>query len=101
MPTCGMFAVYVPARGRLWRLRLAGLLHLLELFEGGGPVVVEEAREAAVGQQLAPGLALAAVVGLVLAAADALHGRATYRARLPELAVHRHLLVKGRDLVGE
>ena len=65
------------------------------------PVAVEQARQRAIGEQLAAGLAGRAVVGLVLGVADALHRRAADRARLAVLAVHRHLRAERGHLLGE
>src|SRR5690606_33807294 len=48
----------------------------LELVEGLGPALLQEARERSVREELAARLALRAVVRLVVRVADALHGRA-------------------------
>src|SRR5262249_36144807 len=63
---------------------------LLEGVDGTGPVVVEQTRQRAVGEQLPTGLTARAVVGLVLGVHDPLHRRATGRTRLAIATVHRH-----------
>ena len=96
-----------PAAGRekLHPATTAGEAHgpreTLELVDGLRPVLPEQAREGAIGQQLAAGLAARAVVGLVVGVADALDGGAADRARLPVAAVHRHVRAKGGHLLGE
>ncbi|SPE25976.1 hypothetical protein SBA2_270086 [Acidobacteriia bacterium SbA2] len=64
--------------------------HTLELFERAGPVLLEQAGERAVRQQLAAGLAARAVVGLVVGVANAQHFGAAARARLAVPPVHGH-----------
>src|SRR5262249_3485888 len=71
LPGCGL----VLGRG-------AGGHPLLELLERLRPVRLEELREGAVREELALGLALRAVVRLVVAADDSLHGRAAVGAGL-------------------
>src|SRR5690606_4631578 len=73
----------------------------LELVEGLGPALLQQARERAIGQELAAGLAAGAVVGLVLRVDDALHGRTADRAGLLVLAVHGHLRADRGDLLRE
>src|ERR1700742_2844357 len=73
----------------------------LKLFEGARPVGAEQARERAVGEDAAVGLACGAVVGFVVGVADALDGRAAARAGEVEAAVHGHLRTEGGDLLGE
>ena len=76
-------------------------LERLELIESAGPVGAKQAGEAAVGEELAAGLARGAVVGFVVGVADALDGRATTRAGLAEAGVYRHLRAKGCDVLRE
>ena len=71
------------------------------LVDVAGPVVLEQAGQAPVGQHPPAGLAPRTVVRLVLGVADALHRRTAHRAWLPEAPVHRHRVVKGGDLLGE
>src|SRR6266702_3090059 len=70
-------------QGRIWRPSNCSLgplvpwplsfpLEGFELVEGAGPVGPQQARQAAVGQNLAAGLALGAVVGFVVGVANAL-----------------------------
>src|SRR5688572_32841435 len=87
-------------RGRGRGARQAGPA-LLELLERARPVLLEQPRQRPIGEQLAAGLAHRAVVRLVLGVDDTLHRRPAHRARLAELAVHRHLGPERGDLVGE
>src|SRR5713226_9847965 len=75
--------------------------YLFELVDRARPARLEQARERAVGEDLAAGLAARAVVGLVLRVHDALHRRAAHRAGLAKSPVHRHALAKGGDLLRE
>src|SRR2546427_4140000 len=70
-------------------------------LEGPRPVGLEQSRERAIGEDASTGLTSGAVIRLVGRVANALHGRATDGAGLLVLAVHRHLLAKRRDLLGE
>src|SRR6202521_4976225 len=72
-----------------------------ELGDGAWPVGLEEAGKGAVGEKAATGLAVGAVVGLVLGVDDALDGGAAARAGEAEAAVDRHLGAERRDLLGE
>src|SRR6185503_18624282 len=71
---------------RRWRDALG--LALLQLLEAARPVLLEEARQAAIGEQPALGLTGRTVVRLVVGVHDALHPGAAHRARLAVLAVH-------------
>src|SRR5947207_89789 len=70
-----------------------------QLFQRLGPILFEQSRECAVGQQ--PSLCLTAytIVRLVVAISNALHGRAAYWTRLAIAAVHGHPLAKGGNLL--
>src|SRR5882762_11993280 len=85
-----------------WRTTLSPPRHLgeppaalLELVDRARPARLEQAREGAVGEDLAAGLAARTVVGLVLGVHDALHRRAAHRAGFAKSSVHRHALAKG------
>src|SRR6266705_989781 len=71
----------------------------VELVDRARPARLEQAREGAVGEDLAAGLTARAVVRLVLRVHDALHGRAAHRAGPAKPPVHRHALAKGGDLL--
>ena len=73
-------------------------LHLLERTR---PVLLEESREGAVGQDAAAILTLRAVVRLVRTAHDALYRRLAVRTRLAKLPVHGHAGMKSGHLVRE
>src|SRR5262249_15720335 len=73
----------------------------LQLVQRARPVLLEQARESAIGEQPVAGLAAWAIVGLVLGVHDTLHGRAAVRARLTEAAVDGHVGAKGRDALGK
>ena len=72
-----------------------------QFVEGAGPVFAQEAGETAVGEDLAVGLALSAVVGLVVGVADALDGLAAGGAGLSEAAVNGHVFAEGCDFFRE
>src|SRR5258708_25542772 len=57
---------------------------------------LEQARERAVGEDLAAGLAARAVVGLVLGVHDALHRRAAHRAGFAKSSVQRIVYAEDR-----
>ena len=82
-------------------LRCSSTLQSFQFVESARPVSAEQAREAAVGQDLAAGLAAGAVVGFVVGIADALHLLPAARTGLIEAAVHGHLGPKCGDLFGE
>src|SRR5579872_118619 len=67
-----------------------------QLVQSARPVRAEQARKAAVSQHFSSGLALGAVVGLVVCVANALHFFAATRAWLTELSMDGHLRPKGR-----
>ena len=77
------------------------LLALLQLLERPRPVVLEQPRQRAIGQQLAAGLAGRTVVRFVRGVANALHRRAAHRTRLAVAAVHGHPVAKRRHLLGK
>jgi len=72
-----------------------------KLLEGAGPIGAEQAREAAVGEDFAAGLAGGAIVGFIVGITDALNGVATTRTGLAEAAVNSHLGTKCRDALRE
>ena len=65
-----------------------------------GQLLLSRRESAAVGEQLAAGLAARAVVGLVVGVDDALHRRAAVGAGLAEAAVHRHRRMERGHLLG-
>src|SRR4029078_9594433 len=68
------------------------ILHLLiYLVKRARPVVLEQPRQRAIGQQAAAGLALRAVVALVVGVDNVLDQRTANRTRLLEAGVHPHL----------
>jgi hypothetical protein len=69
-----------------------------KFVEGAWPVGSEEAREAAVCEDLAAGLTLSAIVGLVVGVADALDFVATGWARLAVASMNRHAFTECGDL---
>ncbi len=73
----------------------------LEFVQVPGPVVFQQARERAVGEDLAAGLAAGAVVRLAVGVADALDRGRAVRAGLAEAAVDGHVGAEGRDALGE
>src|SRR5439155_507907 len=74
---------------------------LFQLFQRSRPVILEQTAERAVGQQLTPGLALRAVVRLILGVDDALHGGPAQRAWLPVAAVYRHPFTERGHFLGK
>src|SRR6185369_4490130 len=64
------------------------------------PILLEQAGQRSVREQLAPGLARRAVVALVLGVHDTRHLCPADRARLAELAVDREVGPEGGDLPG-
>src|SRR5580698_11112472 len=76
-------------------------LQRLELIECARPVRTEQSRQAAIGEELAAGLATRTVVRLVVGVADALHRLLTARTGLAITPVHRHLGAKGGDFLRE
>ena len=72
-----------------------------EFGEGAGPVGAEEAREAAVGEESAVGLAGGAVIGFVVGVTDALDGSAATRAGEFVAAVDGHAWTERGDFLGE
>ena len=77
------------------------VLRLFQLLEALRPVAPEEAREGAVGEKAAAGLAGGAVVRLVLRVNDPLDVGTARGAGLPVLPVDGHLLAEGGDLLRE
>src|SRR5712664_2530672 len=73
--------------------------YLFELVDRARPARLEQARERAVGEDLAAGLAARAVVGLVVRVDDTLDRRAAHRAGFAKSSVHRHDLAKGGDFL--
>src|ERR1051326_351532 len=71
---------------------------LLQFFERTRPIFAQKATQSAVRQQLSTGLTVGAIVGFIGGIADALHLGAALRTRFSIAAVHRHLIMKSRDL---
>src|SRR5215469_16646369 len=86
-------------------LRLSSLLLLrsqkLQFVQSARPVCAEQARERAVGQKFAPGLACRAIVGFVGCITNALDFRSAARAKLFVSAVYSHAFPKGRHILRE
>src|SRR4029453_3109389 len=82
-------------------MRFSGSLSPFELVECFRPVVLQELRERAVGQEPAPCLTRGTIVDFVLAVHDALNGLTAARARLPEAAGHSHPFAERSDLLGK
>src|SRR5258708_13217589 len=74
---------------------------LLQLLDRPRPIVFEQPRQGAVGQQLPPVLTRRTVVRLILRIHDALHTAPAYRTRLVVPAVDRHAVAERRHLLGE
>src|SRR5436305_11157402 len=62
------------------------------------PILFEQARQRAVGEELTVGLAARTIIGLVVGVADTLDGRAADRARFSEFSVDGHLVAERGDL---
>ena len=73
----------------------------LELLERARPVLAQQPRQRAVGEQPSAGLARRAVVRLVRGVDDALHRRAAVGTRLAVAAVHRHPGAERGHLLGK
>src|SRR5262249_4570188 len=84
-----------------------GLLVDLDVVDRARVGVVQDARQRAIGEASAFGLADGAVVGLVVGVADALHRLAAHRTRLAVAAVHREArsergdVARPREAAGE
>src|SRR6185436_18570193 len=76
-------------------------LSLLPFLNRLRPVVLEQPREGAVGQEFPASLAARTVVGFVLRPYNPLHRGSTDRAGLSEAAMHRHFGAKGSHLLRE
>ena len=72
-----------------------------EFVEGTRPVGAEQPRQAAIGEELAAGLAGGAVVGFVVGVSNTLNGRAAPRAGLAEAAVNCHFRTECSDAFGK
>src|SRR5439155_1090252 len=70
---------------------------VLELLQPSRPVLLQQARERAVGEERPARLAAGTVVRLVPRVDDPLHGRAADRTRLPVAAVDGHGRTEGGD----
>ena len=73
----------------------------LQLVERSRPIIFQQPRQRAVGEDAASGLAARAVVGLVVGVADPLYGGAADRARFAEPAVDGHARAERRDFLGK
>src|SRR2546423_8592961 len=73
----------------------------LELLDRARPILLQQPRQRAIGEQPPFRLTTRAVVRFVVAVANALHRRRAGGAGLPEFSMHRHLVVKGGDLLGK
>src|SRR5262245_16251175 len=100
-PPLETLCVFSKSPGILSPARSRAGLALLQLLQRLGPVAPKELREGAVGEELAAGLALRAVVRFVVGVDDPLHRRPAVGARLPVTAMDRHPFAEGRDLLRE
>src|ERR1700692_898601 len=73
----------------------------LKFFRSPRPVLSQQSRQGAVGEQLSSGLALGAVIGFVCGKTDALNFCLAPREWLLIAAMHRHLRAKRRDFFRE
>src|SRR5581483_3182645 len=81
--------------------RRSGTAARLELVERARPVLMEQARERAIGEQPSRGLAGRTVVGFVVSVADPLNRRAADRTGRAIATMNRHRGSKGRHVFGE
>src|SRR5688572_23564133 len=72
-----------------------------ELLERSRPILLEESRHRAVGEQTTICLTALAIVRLVVRVPNALHRCAADRTWLLESSVHSHPVAKCRHLLGE
>lgn len=91
----------VSLRGADSRLFRFGGDEEIELVERAGPIFAEEAREGAIGEEFAAGLAGSAVIGLVGSVANALDFSAATRAGKLVAAVNSHAVSESGDFFGE
>jgi hypothetical protein len=89
-----LFCLHERFRGDVW-VRNLSFLQGFEFIERARPICAEEAREAAVCEDFSVGLAVGAVVSLVVGVADALDGLATGGAGLAEAAMDGHVFAEG------
>src|SRR5689334_8998337 len=73
----------------------------LQLLHRPRPILFQQPRQCAVREEPPFRLTARTVVRLVVAIADALHGRATYGAGETIAAMDRHVVAERRDLLGE
>jgi len=81
------------------RGRALTTLQGFELVQCAGPVRTQKARQTAVGEHLAAGLAFSAVVGFVVSVTNTLHLFSATRARHVVAAVYCHLRTKCGDFL--
>src|SRR5205085_9035804 len=74
---------------------------LFPFFDGSRPIVLEQPRQRAIGEQLAAGLTARAVVTLVFGVHDPLDRCPTGSARLSKSTVNGHVRTKGGDFFRE
>src|SRR5438128_1708777 len=84
-----------PSRGARFPNHCTKRLCSFQFFEVARPIVLEQARQRTVGENLAPGLAARAVVRLIVGVDDALNRRSADRTRLAESAMRCHLGPEG------
>src|SRR5215472_3060743 len=87
------------ALGRPLHPAAGGGAGFLQLLQAPRPVLLEEPRERAIGQEPSAGLAGGTVVRLVVGVDDALDRRAAVRTRLPVATVDGHPLPEGGHLL--
>src|ERR1700724_2714443 len=85
----------------MWHATYLSLPERFQFLECARPVVVQQARERAVGEQAAAGLALRAIVSLVARIAYPLNLSPAARTRLPVAPMHGHLGPKRGHLLGK
>src|SRR5260370_5731789 len=87
-----------PLTSQMW---ISSILESFQFVERARPVVVQQARKSAIGEQPATGLARRTVVSLVAGIADALDPGPAAWARFAIAAVDRHLMPKCGNLLGK
>src|SRR5260370_21680266 len=92
-------------RGRLLRFgcpdRSSAADFFVHLLQGARPIFSQQPRQRTIGEEPPLGLALRAVVRLVIRVANPLYCRAADWARLTESSMHGHPFSEGGHLLGE
>src|SRR2546423_7970439 len=72
-----------------------------QLVDRLGPILLQQSRQRAIGEQLSVRLTARTIIGLVVGVANALHRRTADGAWLTKLSVDRHLVAECGDFCGE